>query len=227
MSTTARSLSKFSRFPVRSATCIWKSSRRYRRLPERYEHRLISVDNLLTISPPFRSSDHWSTENPSQEKFPGTRAHSQQSLLNTPSPFLLTRRSQIKATAMILSSFEEILYLDSDNIPLRDPAFLFDASLYSGPSQPRAVFWPDMVKDHRAYPLGWSALSRRRRPSISTQPDTFSIPYNSSAHNPIWRLLGRNCDQSQWEFETGKPAAPHSYPLLIRPVADQRRNGPN
>lgn len=56
---------------------------------------------------------------------------------------------QIKADAIVQSSFEEVLYLDSDNIPLRDPTYLFDTTLYKGPGQPEVVFWPDLNKDHR------------------------------------------------------------------------------
>ncbi|KAF8318463.1 hypothetical protein DL93DRAFT_389925 [Clavulina sp. PMI_390] len=55
---------------------------------------------------------------------------------------------QIKADAIIYSSFEEVLYLDSDNIPLRDPTYLFDSPVYAGVGQPGVVFWPDIFKDH-------------------------------------------------------------------------------
>ncbi|CAE6510870.1 unnamed protein product [Rhizoctonia solani] len=53
---------------------------------------------------------------------------------------------QIKAAAIAKSSFGEVLYLDSDNIPLSDPSILFDEPLYR--NGPRAVFWPDFNKDH-------------------------------------------------------------------------------
>ncbi|OCF31451.1 hypothetical protein I316_06853 [Kwoniella heveanensis BCC8398] len=53
---------------------------------------------------------------------------------------------QIKGLALVQSSFREILYLDSDNVPLRSPAHLFDAPLYT--SNGRAAFWPDLSKDH-------------------------------------------------------------------------------
>jgi hypothetical protein len=49
-----------------------------------------------------------------------------------------------------------VLYLDSDNIPLRDPTYLFDAGLYSGPGKPGVVFWPDLNKDHSEFPSGQS-----------------------------------------------------------------------
>lgn len=62
---------------------------------------------------------------------------------------LYANLTQIKADAIIASSFEEVLYLDSDNIPLRDPTYLFDTELYAGEGRPRAVFWSDITKDHR------------------------------------------------------------------------------
>ncbi|KAG9080416.1 hypothetical protein FRC06_006612, partial [Ceratobasidium sp. 370] len=53
---------------------------------------------------------------------------------------------QIKAAAIVLSDYREVLYMDSDNVPLSDPGLLFDEPLYS--NGPRAVFWPDFNKDH-------------------------------------------------------------------------------
>lgn len=47
---------------------------------------------------------------------------------------------QLKAFTIYLSSFEEVLWLDSDNIPLRDPEFLFQSQLYVTKG---ALFWPD------------------------------------------------------------------------------------
>ncbi|EIW68172.1 hypothetical protein TREMEDRAFT_44612 [Tremella mesenterica DSM 1558] len=53
---------------------------------------------------------------------------------------------QIKGQAIIQSSFREVLYIDSDNIPLRDPSHLFSAPHYL--NNGRAVFWPDLSRDH-------------------------------------------------------------------------------
>ncbi|BEI83087.1 hypothetical protein CcaverHIS002_0309550 [Cutaneotrichosporon cavernicola] len=53
---------------------------------------------------------------------------------------------QIKAMAMIQTSFTEMVYLDSDNVPLRTLEHLFDAPLYV--ENGRAAFWPDIKKDH-------------------------------------------------------------------------------
>jgi alpha 1,2-mannosyltransferase len=54
---------------------------------------------------------------------------------------------QIKGLAITSSSFREVIYLDSDNIPLRDPSHLFASARYTEGGQ-RAAFWPDLSKDH-------------------------------------------------------------------------------
>ncbi|KAG8862786.1 hypothetical protein FRB96_000796 [Tulasnella sp. 330] len=54
---------------------------------------------------------------------------------------------QIKGLAITQSSFREVLYLDSDNIPLRNPSHLFNSPIYLD-DDTRAVFWPDLSKDH-------------------------------------------------------------------------------
>lgn len=53
---------------------------------------------------------------------------------------------QIKGLALVQSSFQEVLSLDSDNAPLRDPSHLFHSPTYT--DHGRAVFWPDLSKDH-------------------------------------------------------------------------------
>lgn len=53
---------------------------------------------------------------------------------------------QIKAMAIIKSSFTEIIYLDSDNVPLRTLKHLFSTPVYT--ENGRAAFWPDINKDH-------------------------------------------------------------------------------
>ena len=58
----------------------------------------------------------------------------------------LWKNFQIKGLAIVQSSFQEILYLDSDNVPLRDPSYLFKSPTYL--ENGRAAFWPDLYKDH-------------------------------------------------------------------------------
>jgi hypothetical protein len=47
---------------------------------------------------------------------------------------------EIKPFAIANSRFEEVLYLDADNVPLRNPDFLFDLPEYRAAG---ALFWPD------------------------------------------------------------------------------------
>ncbi|CEP19211.1 hypothetical protein [Parasitella parasitica] len=53
------------------------------------------------------------------------------------------KQFQVKAAAIINSRFQHVLYLDSDNIPTRDPTFLFDSIEYR---EKGAIFWPDFWK---------------------------------------------------------------------------------
>ncbi|KAI9260623.1 mannosyltransferase putative-domain-containing protein [Phascolomyces articulosus] len=55
------------------------------------------------------------------------------------------KQFQIKAAAIINSNFEQVLYLDSDNTPTRDPSFLFETSAFKATG---AMFWPDFWKTH-------------------------------------------------------------------------------
>ncbi|KAI3661653.1 hypothetical protein MP638_002905 [Amoeboaphelidium occidentale] len=53
------------------------------------------------------------------------------------------RNYQLKSMVLLLSSFQEVLYLDSDNLPARDPSYLFETTLYQDSG---AVFWFDIWK---------------------------------------------------------------------------------
>lgn len=60
-------------------------------------------------------------------------------------PFLCVRSFrgyQIKPYALLHSSFEEIFYIDADNIPLQSPALLFASEKYR---ETGALFWPDVA----------------------------------------------------------------------------------
>ncbi len=47
---------------------------------------------------------------------------------------------ELKPYAIMQSSFAEVLYLDADNVPVRDPTFLFETPAYQAAG---ALFWPD------------------------------------------------------------------------------------
>ena len=50
---------------------------------------------------------------------------------------------ELKAYAVLHSRFAEVLLLDADNVPVRDPSFLFDRPEYR---ECGALFWPDIVR---------------------------------------------------------------------------------
>ncbi|KAI8989400.1 mannosyltransferase putative-domain-containing protein [Pilobolus umbonatus] len=54
-----------------------------------------------------------------------------------------SKQFQIKAAAIINSDFQHVLYLDSDNVPTRDPTYLFESREYM---EYGAIFWPDFWK---------------------------------------------------------------------------------
>lgn len=58
-------------------------------------------------------------------------------------PVRILRGWELKAYALLHSSFEEVLLLDSDNVPVVDPAFLFETPEYA---RTGAIFWPDYLR---------------------------------------------------------------------------------
>ena len=59
-----------------------------------------------------------------------------------------------KQLAILASTFKEILFLDADNLALRDPSFLFDEPLYS---KSGLLMWPDFWSSE-VKPGAWEAL---------------------------------------------------------------------
>ncbi len=55
-------------------------------------------------------------------------------------PVRLLHGWELKPYAILHSGFDEVLFLDADNVPVRDPGFLFEAEPYR---RHGAVFWPD------------------------------------------------------------------------------------
>lgn len=60
---------------------------------------------------------------------------------------------ELKAFAMLQSSFAEVLLLDADNVPVADPTFLFETQPYLAHG---AIFWPDfgcLAPSHRIWTI--------------------------------------------------------------------------
>jgi len=81
----------------------------------------------------------------------------------------------VKVYAVQMSSFDQLLFLDSDNFPLKDPTYLFDTPEFQ---ETGAIFWPDF----------W-------HPS-------FSI-FDTGPGGLAWELFGVKCD-NEMEQESGQ-----------------------
>jgi hypothetical protein len=73
---------------------------------------------------------------------------------------------ELKPFALLHSRFREILLLDADNVPVVDPALLFDRPEFT---ETGAVFWPDLVRLARDNPM-WSiaGILFRDMPSVES-----------------------------------------------------------
>ncbi len=73
---------------------------------------------------------------------------------------------ELKPYALVHSAFEEVMLIDADNVPVRDPAFLFDEPEYV---RTGALFWPDIVRMARDMPiLEITGLEWRNEPSFES-----------------------------------------------------------
>jgi hypothetical protein len=71
----------------------------------------------------------------------------------------------LKSVSVTRSSFEEVLFLDADNVPVRDPSFLFEIPQYKNTG---AIFWPDI--NVFSNPALWDIfrMPRRREPEFES-----------------------------------------------------------
>jgi len=72
---------------------------------------------------------------------------------------------QLKPFAMLWSRFAEVLLLDADQVPVRDPAECFEWLEYHATG---TVFWPDIVRLRASNPI-WAALGLPPRTTISME----------------------------------------------------------
>jgi alpha 1,2-mannosyltransferase len=81
-----------------------------------------------------------------------------------------------KIYAIYHTKFDQVLFLDSDNIPAKDPTFLFDSKefqLYG------SIFWPDF----------WFPLN---------------TPFNLHKQSPLWNLINFSFIENMFEQESGQ-----------------------
>lgn len=80
-------------------------------------------------------------------------------------PPQLSHPWQLKAYAIKWSQFREVLYLDADQVPVRDPTELFSWSQYR---ETGAVFWPDIIDLLADNPI-WTICNLPPRRCISIE----------------------------------------------------------
>jgi len=61
-------------------------------------------------------------------------------------PWRILAGWESKCAALLACPYAEALFLDADNVPVRDPSFLFDDQRYQ---QAGAIFWPDLPPENR------------------------------------------------------------------------------
>jgi hypothetical protein len=108
-------------------------------------------------------------------------------------PSRCIRSWALKPYAILHSRFKELLFLDADNVPVRNPEFLFDSQPFR---QTGAIFWPDYMRctNETAFPIWRSCGLRRPR---EQEFETGQIVVNKEL---CWKPLGlsawfnENCD---------------------------------
>ncbi|BGO98054.1 hypothetical protein NBRC10513v2_002054 [Rhodotorula toruloides] len=76
-----------------------------------------------------------------------------------------TKSFHLKGGAIVDSAFDEVLLLDSDNIPARDPTFLFESAEFR---EMGVILWPDFFKDQPENAI-WSILGIQCRDEFTVE----------------------------------------------------------
>lgn len=90
------------------------------------------------------------------------------------------RLFQLKPLAILHSDLAEVLLLDSDNVPLRDPSFLFDTVEFRNAG---SVFWPDFWTTSQENPI-WKVMGLP--PSVTWEQESGQLLINKVV---AWRAL--------------------------------------
>lgn len=134
---------------------------------------------------------------------------------------------QLKIYAILHSAFREVLLLDADQVPARDPAEVFDWPEYRAEG---AVFWPDVFDISETNPL-WRAcgLQPTRRPALESGQVLVDKARHWGALQAVLHLneqAGYFYDFVYGDKDTflaGWLAAGHRYALVPHlPIADLR-----
>lgn len=104
------------------------------------------------------------------------------------------RNWHLPAVSWLLSSFEEVIWLDVDNIPTRDPRFLLKVPAYQ---KMGALFWPDLCNIYSAHCNAWKVYG------LPEPPADFPCIKNTPVHSNVLATKGCHSNYPR-EFETGQ-----------------------
>lgn len=114
------------------------------------------------------------------------------------------RLFQLKPLALLHSSLREILLLDADNLPIRNPSYLFETPEYRSTG---ALFWPDYWTTSPSNPI-WGVVqgqgdninSKENLHEDTTSSNNNENDNNKEESNPHNNLK----DEIEWEQESGQ-----------------------
>jgi len=100
---------------------------------------------------------------------------------------------ELKPYAVAHSRFAEVLLLDADNVPVRDPAFLFELPAYR---EAGALFWPDVERLEEGNPAWEQAgVPYRNEPAWETGQLVVDRARQAEA---LERTLAMNMESERW-----------------------------
>ncbi|KAM0754825.1 hypothetical protein T439DRAFT_321876 [Meredithblackwellia eburnea MCA 4105] len=105
-----------------------------------------------------------------------------------------TKSFHIKGAALLQSGFEELIYLDSDSIPVRDISPLFESPAYK---KYGAIFWPDFWKDQPENAI-WSIIGVQCRDEWTFE--TGQIVISKARHLDVLTLVAHMLKSQNWPF---------------------------
>lgn len=120
---------------------------------------------------------------------------------------------QLKPAAMLLSTFQDILYLDADNSAIRNPDTLFDTEEYQ---ETGAILWPDFWRSTESPMTGYiiGASNDMVTPDLSTiqTVESGQMLWNKRRHwkvrNPPVPLLSTRIHHANKQFANRLSAYP-------------------
>lgn len=101
----------------------------------------------------------------------------------------------VKSEALLRSSFQYVLYLDSDNIPIRDPTYL----IFNKQFKESGIFlWPDFFKSSPANPI-WRLLGLPCRDEYETESGQILI--DKLRHTDVLLLAHHMAEERSFYFK--------------------------